>query len=221
MKKHMLLRSLGFTGVEILITITVIGILVTMVTVGYLAYVQNANQAQITTTIHAYQGSLKGIAFEADSYPSSSFCVPKDSKCCSTTSAEPTTVYCGNDTDLGWPANSSPAGWVERYVEDPPPRMPNFANFIDCTASGMMSNGPCKETSTTKTGLLYIRNTTGALYTSTAAAKGFLVYYIDPAYDCGSSDVMTFAAGNLTFTSAKYSRETSSYRECIIGLRGS
>ncbi len=202
--------------------IVIIGILASITTIGYVAYIRNATQSQISTTASAYQLSLKGLSFEADSYPDSEFCVPQNSKCCSSTKDQPSTVYCANDSELGWPPDTSPAWWHEKYVDDPPPRMPVFSTFTDCTA-GMMSTGPCKETDSIQTGLLFIRNVSGAFYTGDSAAKGFLVYYIEPPYNCGTGNVMTFSGGTLSFnSSAKFSREVTStpaYRECIIGIR--
>lgn len=222
MVKHRLFSNRGFTVVEVILVVIVIGVLASIITIGYVAYIRNATQSQISTTASAYQFSMKGLAFEADAYPDNAFCIPLDSKCCSSTKDQPTTVYCANDSELGWAPNTSPSSWHERYVDDPPPRMPVFSTFTDCTA-GTMSNGPCKETDSIKTGLTFIRNVSGALYTGDSSAKGFLVYYIEPQYTCGTDDVMTFSGGTLSFnSSAKFSRETTTapaYRECIIGIK--
>lgn len=209
----------GFTVIEVLTIMSVIGILVSISYVGYTAYITNTLKSQISTTADAYQKSLKGYALEKNSFPKYPSCLPNGSKCCTSIAVAPTTVYCGNDAEAGWNTNSQAAN-VSKYINSNAPNMPKFREFIDCT-TGLMTNGPCNATSSISTGIAYIYNTPGALYTSSdTSAKGFLVYYVGPTYNCEANNVMTFAAGNLSFnSSATYSRSTSTYRECILGLR--
>lgn len=217
-----LFKNGGFTLIEVLVMISIITILASLSYMGYYAYVQNANKSTISTTAHAYQSTIKSYVFEANTYPNVPFCLPSGSKCCYSSTLNTTTVTCGTDAESGWDA-SSPISAVSKYINNQPPKLPVFSNFISCT-SGPMSNGPCKATSSIAVGFTYIPNNSGALYTSTdTKAKAFLVYYVDPTYDCNSSDVMTLTSGDLTFDStAKYTRIQSSvptYKECIIGVR--
>ncbi len=230
MKNHKHKKKQAFTLVEVLISISIIGILAAIVTFSYQSFVTNARQTQINNAVDAYQKSLKAYALEYGSYPKESFCVPSGAtKCCASHNFDPTTVWCASSAqavgDHNWQTGADAK--VSKYVNSNAPSFPAVASFPDCT-SGIMTNGPCKPTSSIPAAsIAYVSNVTGtpnSNYTSTETSlkgKGFLIYYIDKKYTCGSADVMTLTVGqDLVFnSSAKYTREASTYRECIVGLR--
>lgn len=217
--------SRGFTLVELMVTISVIVILAAVVVIGYDAYIDRIDQTNISTTIDAYQKSLKAYALEKNSYPQVSTCLPKGAKCCTSAGDSLPDVFCATNAEVGgahnWATDSTDTD-ITKYINGTTPAFPTVSSFTNCT-SGFMSNGPCKPAgSITYVGPAFISNTGTSKYWSTdPTAKGFLVYYIDPKFTCGSKDVMTVSSSsNLIFnSSATYTRATSSYRECIVGIR--
>lgn len=226
MINHKRFMQNGFTIVEIMISIFVIGVLATIVTTGYAGYKENTIKAQIATTSDAYVKSLKTYTLEYNSFPKVSTCLPTGAKCCSSIATSVTAVSCGTNTEIAgtniWATDTTDAK-ITKYINNQAPTFPVVATFTDCI-NGLMSNGPCKSTSTlTNVGPAYIANQTGSKYTSDEASvanKGFLVYYVGPTYTCESTDVMTLSSGKLVFnSSATYTRSTTNYRECIVGIK--
>ncbi len=228
MIKHKHFLPKGFTIVEMLVILSIIGILATILILGYAGYREKVYQTQIITTVDAYSKSLKAYALEYRSYPKESFCVPSGAKCCASHNFDPTSVWCASSAqavgDHNWQTGADAK--VSKYVTNDAPSFPVVASFPDCT-SGIMI-GPCKPTSSIPAAsIAYMSNVTGtpnSNYTSTEPSvkgKGFLIYYIDKKYTCGSKNVMTLTPGqDLVFnSSATYTREASTYRECIVGLR--
>lgn len=227
MIKHKQLRSRGFTIVEILVMISVITILAGIVYGGYTAYQLNTYKTQIYNTADAYEKSLKAYSLEHRSYPTLSTCLPHNSTCCTSVVDYPTTVYCGTNADSGGSHNidtTSKTGTdISKYIHNQVPKLPTFTGFTNCV-TGLSSNGPCKASAAVpNVGVAYIGNTPGSKFTSNEPSlthKGFLIYYVSPSYTCESDGVMTLSGTNLVFnSSATYTRQTSTYRECIIGLR--
>ncbi len=222
--KHFLQK--GFTIVEVIVVIFVLGILATIITLSYDGYQENVDKTQIATSADAYVKSMRTYALEYNSFPKVSTCLPTGAKCCSSIATNVTAVSCGTNTEIAgtniWATDTTDAK-ITKYINNQAPTFPVFATFTDCI-TGIMSNGPCKSTSTlTNVGPAYIANQTGSKYTSDEASvsnKGFLVYYVGPTYTCESTDVMTLSGGKLVFnSSATYTRQTSTYRECIIGIK--
>jgi prepilin-type N-terminal cleavage/methylation domain-containing protein len=221
--KHFLPK--GFTLVEMLIVLCVIGILTTIVTIGYAGYRDNAVKAQISTTADAYVKSLKTYALEYNSFPKVSTCLPSGAKCCASNVADLPAVYCGTNAEAAgvhnWATDSTDVK-ITKYINNQAPTFPVVNTFPDCVAGIMDVGSPCKPTASIPVvGPAYISNQTGSKYTSdepSLAGKGFLIYYIGPTYPCGSANVMTLSGNKLVFNSgATYTRSTSAYRECIIG----
>ncbi len=219
MTKHRLFGNKGFTLVEAMIILMVIGVLASIIYVGFNGYRENVLKTQIATATEAFQSSLKTYAQEKERFPLVSTCLPLDTKCCSSTASTPTTVYCGTDVELGWDILSEAAA-VNKYINNQPPTLPVVPTFTNCVA-GIMSNGPCKSNGSIKTGFTYVVNIPGSIYTSTnSSVKAMLVYYVGPTYTCNSRDVMTLSGSNLSInSSAQYSRSTADYRECIIAIK--
>lgn len=231
MKKHKHLlkqqKQGAFTLVEVLITISVIGILAGIVVIGYQSFVTNAQQASISATVDAYTKTLNAYSLEKKSYPKLSTCIPKDSECCVSNVEELPDVYCGTRAEAGGTHNiatdSTLDDALKKYTVNGGPTLPNFASFPNCV-SGLTTGNPCKATPSIPTvGMAYISNVAGSKYTSTEPSvenRGFLIYYVEPKYKCGSNNIMTVTGSNLVFnSSATYTRQTSVYRECIVGLR--
>lgn len=229
MIKHKHLPRKGFTLVEMLIILCVIGIIATITTIGYAGYKQNVVRTQISTSADAYAKSIKGYALEYNSFPKVSTCLPADAVCCTSNYDTLPAVYCGKNPDASgdhnWVTDTTDTK-ITKYINNQAPTFPVVSTFPDCVAGFMDVGSPCKPTSSLPTvGPAYISNQTGSKYTSDApslAGKGFLIYYIGPTYTCGSSDIMTLSGTKLVFnSSATYTRSTANYRECIIGIRNS
>lgn len=227
MIKRKLLQPRGFTLVEILVMISVVTILSSIIYAGYTAYQRNAYKTQIYSTVDSYEKSLKAYSLEKRSYPTLSSCLPHNSTCCTSEVNTPSTVYCGTNQDSGGSHNidTTPKTGTEisKYIHGQVPKLPTFTTFTNCV-TGLSSNGPCKASAAVpNVGVAYVSNVLGSKYTSNESSltrKGFLIYYVSTSYECGSDSVMTLSGTNLVFnSSATYTRQTSTYRECIIGLR--
>lgn len=227
MIKHKHFLEKGFTLVELIIVIVVLSILASILIINYDGYLDRADQTQISTTADAYTKSIKAYALEFGAFPQVSTCLPANAKCCTSNAVDIPAVYCAKNSELGgihnWATDNTDVK-LTKYVNSNTPKFPVVQGFTDCVSGFMDNVGPCKPTSSIPVvGPAYISNVTGSKYTSnepTTKGKGFLVYYVSPTLDCGSKDVMTLVAGpTLVFnSSAKYTRQTSAYRECIIGI---
>lgn len=226
MIKHKRLTDKGFTLIEVLVMLLVIGILTSIITIGYKGYRENVYKTQIINSVDTYKKAIKAYALEHKSYPKLSTCLPHNSTCCTSNYDDPTYVYCGTNTQAGSVHNVDITGKtgtdISKYIPNQTPQFPTFAQFSDCV-SGFISNGPCKpSTAVPNVGVFYISNVHGSKYTSTDPSlkdKGFLVYYVSNAFTCNSDRLMRLSGTNLVFdNSATYTRQTSTYRECIVGL---
>ncbi|MDO8335197.1 MAG: type II secretion system protein [Candidatus Saccharibacteria bacterium] len=222
MKRYKYLQA-GFTLVEIVVVICLIGILATIIILSLEAYQDNVDQTTISNTADAYAKSLKSYSIESNSYPKNSTCLPKGSKCCKTTSGAPNSITCLKTSEYSgnnWASTYDDA--IAKYVRNDPPLIPTVDDWGACT-SGLMSWGPCKpSTAVPIVGVTYVANIAGSDYTSTDTSlknKGFLIYFVAPNFHCGTDKIMTLSGTNLVFNStAKYSWQTSDLRECIVGL---
>lgn len=223
--KHFLQK--GFTLVEMLIILCVIGIIAGIVTIGYASYKENVLKTQIVASADAYTKSIKTYSLEYNSFPKVSTCLPAGAKCCASNDTDLPAVYCATNTEAAgshnWATDNTDVK-LTKYINNQAPTFPVVGTFPDCVTGFMDVGAPCKPTSSLKTvGPAYLSNQAGGKYVSDEPSlknKGFLIYYISPKYPCGSSDVMTLSAGKLVFnSSATYTRNTSTYRECIIGIR--
>lgn len=215
MQKHKLFKSNGFTAAEVLIMIVVIGILASISYANYAGYWRNATKAQISSAANAYQSSIKSYVFENEKYPTSdNFCLPYGSKCCIHPVPVASAVKCGTDSEHGW-APGSVVTEVSKYVSGNAPLPPVVSTFPDCPNS-YLNGGPCKTSRFT-----YIPKGNNQYDSTDADVKAFLLYYIDPTYDCGSNDVMSFSGSgsNMVPLGDTHTTRTSSYTECVIALR--
>lgn len=226
---HKITTQKGFTIIEIIVTITVLGILATIVVIGYSGYRENVEKAQIAATADAYSKSIKGYALEHRFFPKYSTCLPAGAKCCTSLDSDLPAVYCANNVEIdgshNWAMDDTDVK-ITKYINGNPPTLPVVSGFPDCVTGFMEVNAPCKPTaSLPNVGIAFLTNQPGGKYTSNEPSlenKGFLIYYVSPKMPCGSKDIMTYASGNLSFnSSATYTRQTSVYRECIIGLKTS
>lgn len=229
MINHKRFPQKGFTLVEMLVILCVIGIIASIATVGYSSYKQNVIKTQISTSADAYTKSVKTYALEYNSFPRYSTCLPTGAKCCASNDTDLPSVYCATNTEAAgshnWATDNLDAK-LTKYINNQAPSFPVVSTFPNCVAGFMDVGSPCKATSTiTNVGPAYISNQPGSKYTSDApsvSGKGFLIYYVGPTYTCGSSDIMTLSGNKLVFnSSATYTRSTANYRECIIGIRNS
>lgn len=226
MINHKLFNDRGFTLVELLVMLLVLGIIISIVTIGYVGYRENVYKTQIYNTVDTYKKAIKAYSLEHKSYPKLSTCLPHNSTCCTSNYDNPSTVYCGTNTEAGAIHNIDITGKtgsdISKYIPNQTPKLPVFTQFVDCV-SGFTSNGPCKPSATIPDiGVFYISNVNGSKYTSTEPSlkdKGFLIYYVSTIYSCSSDKLMKLSGANLVFdNSAIYTRQTSTYRECIVGL---
>lgn len=207
--------------------LAVISILATIIYGGYTAYQTNAYKTQIANAVDSYSKSLKAYSLENRSYPKVSTCLPAGAKCCTSWDQSLPEVYCIKNPEAGgdhnWSTDTTDAK-ISKYIHSNAPAFPTVNTFTDCVDGFMDNLGPCKKSSSIPlVGLAYISNVPGGKYTSNDPSltnKGFLIYYIANNMPCGSKNVMTLSGSNLVFnSSATYTRQTSTYRECIIGLR--
>lgn len=215
MQKHKLFKKNGFSLVEILIVMSVISILASISYGSYIGYQRNAIRAQISSAASAYQYSIKSYVFENEKYPvSDNFCLPYGSKCCIHPVPVASAVKCGTDSEHGWsPGNV--AIDVSKYVSNNAPLPPIVSTFPDCPNS-YLNGGPCKTSRFT-----YIPKGNNQYDSTDTTVKAVLLYYVDPIYDCGSSDVMSFSGSgsNMVPLGDPYTTRTNSYTECVIALR--
>lgn len=206
-------KSGGWSLMELLIIIVIIGILGAISYIGYNSFQDNARESQIATATTSYQDAINAYSLEKDTPPSGLFCLPKNSKCCYSSSLAPTTVTCATDSEAGRSPGAT-LSTVSKYIKgSPPPTYPEVPTFTECT-SGISTGGPCKQQNA-----MYVRNEPGAIYTSTESAKGFIIYYLLAKFDCNSKDTMTLVSGDLKYQSNLFTRRTSTYTECIVGVR--
>ncbi len=226
MINHKHLYSRGFTLIEIVIALLVLGVLISIITIGYKGYRENVYKTQIINTVDTYKKAIRAYSLEHKTYPKLSTCLPHNSTCCTSNYDDPAYVYCGTNTEAGAVHNVDITGKtgtdVSKYIPNQTPQFPPFTQFADCM-TGLTSNGPCKPSAAVQNvGVFYISNVHGSKYTSTDPSlkdKGFLVYYVSNNYTCNSENIMKLSGSNLVFDDdATYTRQTSTYRECIVGL---
>lgn len=227
MIKHKLFTQKAFTLVEVIIVMCVLGILAGIAITGYAGYRENIDKTQIANAADAYSKSIKSYALEYEAFPKDSTCLPQGAKCCTSWDQSLPEVYCITNPEAGgdhnWSTTTTDAK-ISKYINNSAPKFPTVRTFTDCVSGFMDNLGPCKSSSTVPVvGPAYISNVADGKYTSTdpsLTGKGFLIYYIATNMPCGSKDVMTLSGSNLVFnSSATYTRQTSTYRECIIGIR--
>lgn len=211
--------SRGFSLVELLIVIAVIGILAGLVTSGYIVYIKNAKQSQIASTLSAYQSALKGVQFEDNQL--SSFvgaCIGggSSSPCCAPTSASQ--WFCGHNDDD--PQATDIYNSTQRYLQKKRPQLPNFdmSYLGSCPSSGAVTktDGPCDAANVTY--VLPIPLADGEVIAG-------LVYYLPKDFDCQSSNTLAFNSSDFTWSKqpgTKFSRRVSTgskpFTECVVSL---
>jgi len=205
----------GFTVVELLIVIVVIGILASLSYVGYNAYIKNTQNSKIATTVSAYQAALEGAVFEDDEQPSLGACLAQTpGACCAPTSS--TQWVCGDNSSD--PAATASYDKIKKYVPSNPPTLPEITNSWPACPTSLTPNtsGPCKMNN-----VLYWQT----VPTPSGPIAG-LVYYLPPDYDCNSTNTLKF--DSTTFTWSKqdgtaYSRRlpsgTPTFTECVVSLK--
>jgi len=221
--------SSGFTIVELLVVIAVIGILVGIVTLGYSAYTKNAQQSKVTTVVRTYQDALNGVIFEKDLSPSQEAvgglnfaCLfSNTSACCYAGIPPPQQMVCGNNTELNGLGYNTLATYntIKKYLPSNPPKLPKIssAGFEACGAI-VARDSPCD---TQDVGYIPI------VQGGTGTSKGVLSYYLPVNFDCGVPDVLTYTyapTGDfLKPTTDKYTRRVTAtspqFTECLVAIK--
>ncbi len=151
---HKRFHRSGFTIVELLVVITIIGILLTLSFFGYGAYRQNAKNAQTATSVDAYQNAFTSMTHERNLFENktASFyaCLSTTNDanpCCYTNHASGGLVYyaCTNNTTIGDFSSidvglsftaSQVSAWTKKYLPSSlPPKLPVSSGAAACTAS--------------------------------------------------------------------------------------
>lgn len=207
----------GFTIVELLVSIVIIGILATIVYLSYDGYERRAQTSKIASVANTYQDAINAVARENDQTPSqadptTASCLSSDtSTCCVFTPSGSNQIFCGTNANLTSNGYQSSEAYTEvnKHLPNTQPRLPaNVNNSLTACGGSGFSASPCK---TNEIG--YISTPTGD------SPKGALVYYLSSLYECGSNDVLVYNSGTYSYSPQKYSRQTSAFTECIIGIR--
>ncbi len=229
----------GFTIVELLVVIVVISILVTIVTLGYNAYQNNAKRSQIASTIQAYQSAINGITFEKDKSPIQSAvangtqntaiaCISgSNAACCFGNFQTPgnTAMTCASNSELdGYGYQSSNLyNSIKKYLPNKPPKMPSFSttDFPVCGPVSLQQT-PC---SIQEVEYQHSGDFISSGVQTGDSPKGILTYYLPIAYDCESPDTLSYVGSpaQLRYQNAKFTRKITSttpqYTVCIVGIR--
>lgn len=234
--------TVGFTIVELLVSIVVISILAGVAYAGYENYEQRAQSNQVASTISAYRQAVRtGVQLETDTTPSESYTQDGDFlAACITTNSDKCCFYyylyqgvmCKNNTELkaaGLLDTDFTYNIVQKYVPGKKAKMPNFNTYggtlKDC------SEGPGSGSTSSPFEILCYSNqiayTTGQLQ---SLRKGYLNYYLPSSFDsCYSDKVIKFPDDDplnmpQISSTAKYTARVTTgdhpFTYCMVAIDG-
>lgn len=215
---HKRLHLSGYSIVELLIAISVIGTLSGLIFTGYIAYLKNGTRANIASTTAAYRNATKSATFEDDAPIAATSgtkgCISTNTlRCC--IFVVPDEVSCAKNGESGF--DSAVYTSVNRYISgSSPPSLNNINDGVSiaCAAPITNDNAPCRTND-----YAFIYGYPGD------SPKGAIVYYVPKEYNCESEDLMVYNATTGVFRydqSADFSRRKTTgpkqFTECVVGI---
>lgn len=227
----------GFTIVELLVVVSIIGVISALVVVSYSVYRKNAENAQAATDISAYQSAVSTTVnengFVATGFAVLNACISSTSDasvCCflSDVNGSGTITYtCSNNTTIGNFSGytvaytaSTVSSWVRTYLKNLPPSLPANSKVAACATPGAtyVTTLAC---STREVGLVVYIMSDGSI-------KSFLHYYLPSTIDCQSSNVATVSTSSggmlgISYDGAKYTARITTgatpFTFCVVGIQ--
>ncbi len=235
---HKLLQQKsGFSLVELLVVVAIMGIIATLVITANIYYRKNVERSQIATAVQSYQGAVTSTTNEdklvAPGFAEVKSCLSSStdtSPCCLITQVTGTNLFygCTNNTIIGnfvgyglsYTA-SNVSSWVKKYISTTPPAaLPKSSNAIACTTAIAATNDNLPCTNQEITLRSYIM--------ADGSVKSYLEYFLPPTTNCESKDVATvtsFSSSmiNVSYNNAKYTDRLTTgsapFTFCMVGIR--
>lgn len=228
-------KDSGFTVIELLVSMVVIGILATIVYLSYEGYERRAQTSQIASAVATYQDAIgTGVILETDTTPSQAYSEDTDFLAsCISSNTERCCFYhrfwqqsiCGNNAELmanGFIDTNYAYDEVSKHLSgDGRPDIPNLTyGYPTCSSYQAVAGTtpPCSSGEIAYTSGLY----DGAL------EKGYIQYYLPSSFEnCGaqSKDILSITGGGWTlqYQNQIYTQRITSgstqFTHCIVGIR--
>lgn len=236
---HKMWAQKGFTVVELIVIVLIIGILSAIVYTSYENYEKRAEATQINTTVRSFVDAMRGgVSFEEGLTPTESqfyeysvnsrgACLSSNTKrCCFYLSLNPASgspapryhTICGTNQEfINVLLQSSNEAYTvtEKQLDEEMPSLPPYTKYgslPSCEDTGYITS-PGFNLPCYTNEIAYILNVTQEENgTPLVTNKGVIVYYLPPDHtECHHNDVLTYASGVVfRYSGAAYTQRSTS-----------